>query len=996
MPKFYDSYKKQLLFIITLFPLFLIQPLLAQGTGSIRGKVFDKSTKDVLFGANVILKGTSLGSASDLNGNYKIINVPAGKYSVVISYIGYNSTTEEVTITANKELVQNFYLEPRALEGKTVVVTAQAEGQLSAINQQLNSNTIENVVSKARIKELPDVNAAESIGRLPGVSIERSGGEATKVEIRGLDPKYSLISVNGVLLPATGSSDRSVDLSLISSNMLDGISLKKVTTPDMDADVLGGTVDLRLKEAPDSLVLNGSAQGGYNELQKYYGDYNFNVGGSNRFFDGKLGIIANLNTDNYDRSSDKLQAGYTGVGSSSGVSALVDQELNLREQKVNRKRTGASILADYIIPNGKVTANGFFNQLKWTGLYHVNDMWTPNAGYNTNRHYYQLEQTGGTTNVFTSALQVHQDFGWIKYDASVAKTGSFNNTPDDRFWQFEQDNGSFPTTAITPTTPLQEIPRLAVIDTNRTWLAQIISNSYRVMENTSSAQFNVQVPLNFSDQITGFFKAGGKFRWVFRSNNQNQNAAENLQYGNNPNPNGAISALGAFFPQWSIDSLTKKYGGLPITPFLTNYTRSNFLDGNYPLGFVLNQNMMNLLTDSIKTNPSYWLNYSIPSLGYDYSGYENYQAGYIMAQYDITKYVTVIPGVRWEGEHTVYHGQSFRQINLNGSQEGPPADYTLIETTRNHNYWLPMVNVIARPTDWLQVKLARTENLTYPDYIQYAPITYISSDQSTINAANSQLKTSHAVSYDVEVSVYQNYVGYFSADAFTKKINDLIFSTAYKLQPGLTPPAGLNIPATWLKGSAPTVYTYMNNPNPSNYYGIELDWQTHFWYLPSFLQGLILDVNYTHIYSEMYLNYDSTYVVSRIGTPPRQTIVYGFAQRQVKTRMPNQPANIVNVTLGYDIAGFSARLSYLYQADKLAGIGYSGIYPSTVLSTYTGSYNRLDLSLQQKIGANLQVFVNLNNLNAEPDKTYTGQGMVNPQYFEYYGFTMDLGIRYNL
>ncbi len=72
-------------------------------------------------------------------------------------------------------------------------------------------------------------------------------------------------------------------------------------------------------------------------------------------------------------------------------------------------------------------------------------------------------------------------------------------------------------------------------------------------------------------------------------------------------------------------------------------------------------------------------------------------------------------------------------------------------------------------------------------------------------------------------------------------------------------------------------------------------------------------------------------------------------QDRLKPRMPDQPANIVNVTLGYDLGGFSARLSYLYQADKLTGIGYSGLYPTTVLSSYTGAYERWDLSVQQKI-----------------------------------------------
>ena len=77
------------------------------------------------------------------------------------------------------------------VESETVIVSAQAAGQVAAINQQLSSNTIVNVISEEKIQELPDANAAEAIGRLPGVSIQRSGGEANKITLRGLSDKYT-------------------------------------------------------------------------------------------------------------------------------------------------------------------------------------------------------------------------------------------------------------------------------------------------------------------------------------------------------------------------------------------------------------------------------------------------------------------------------------------------------------------------------------------------------------------------------------------------------------------------------------------------------------------------------------------------------------------------------------------------------------------------------------------------------------------------------------
>ena len=95
-------------------------------------------------------------------------------------------------------------LSPEAIMGEEVVITMQAKGQRAAINQQLSSNAITNIVSSDKIREVPDVNAAESIGRLPGVSLRRSGGEGNQVVVRGLSPQYTIVEVDGVRLQGVG------------------------------------------------------------------------------------------------------------------------------------------------------------------------------------------------------------------------------------------------------------------------------------------------------------------------------------------------------------------------------------------------------------------------------------------------------------------------------------------------------------------------------------------------------------------------------------------------------------------------------------------------------------------------------------------------------------------------------------------------------------------------------------------------------------------------
>ncbi len=371
-----------------------------------------------------------------------------------------------------------------------------------------------------------------------------------------------------------------------------------------------------------------------------------------------------------------------------------------------------------------------------------------------------------------------------------------------------------------------------------------------------------------------------------------------------------------------------------------------------------------------------------------------------MGEFNFGKSITFLPGVRYEKDYSKYNGQRYREVVVSNIQRDP-TDLAELTIERKNDFWLPMMHLRLQPKEWLRVRFAYTETLTRPDYIQYAPITSINSYQDYIRAANSQLKPAHSKNYDAAISIYQNHLGMFTAAGFYKNIDDLIFQTTLRLRPEVVAQyndifPGLNIPdgsaqyggSNWL-GGAPQTDTYINNPFAATYKGFELDWQTHFWFLPSVFQGLVLNVNYTRIFSETNIQLYSTNRV-RIGTtiPPRYRYEVEPAQRTA--RMPDQPAHIANVTLGYDYKGFSSRLSYLYQTDKTTFIS-----TEPALDNFSGAYARWDLTLQQKIGqSGLQFFANFTNLNARPDRNYRGDRLVDPAYFEYYGFAMDVGARY--
>ncbi|HEY5615147.1 MAG TPA: carboxypeptidase-like regulatory domain-containing protein, partial [Bacteroidota bacterium] len=269
----------------------------------------DSLDQTTLIGANVFLVGTSLGSATDREGQYRITGIPVGAHVLRVSYLGYRAKDIEVNVGSD-ELEVNAQLTPDILQAGEVVVTAQARGQIAAINQQITSNTIVNVISEEKIQELPDANAAEAIGRLPGVSITRSGGEANKVILRGLEDKFTNITIDGVKIPATDATGRGVDLSMLSQSSLAGVELYKALTPDKDGDGLAGGINLVTRKAPETRRLKAEFKGDYNDLMGSMNQYISSVHYGERFFDGLFGVQLTGNLEKRIRSNERINVNY--------------------------------------------------------------------------------------------------------------------------------------------------------------------------------------------------------------------------------------------------------------------------------------------------------------------------------------------------------------------------------------------------------------------------------------------------------------------------------------------------------------------------------------------------------------------------------------------------------------------------------------------------------------------------------------------------------------
>ena len=255
---------------------------------------------DYLPGANILLEGTTIGAATDLQGKYRIVNIPAGTYTLKARYMGYKDYSGKVTVNANRTIIYNIKLNVSYVQTKEVVVSGIRQGQVKALAIQKEAPNIMNVVSREQMENFPDVNTAEILQRLPGISIDRSQGDGRYVLIRGTSPRLSSITINGEAVASTRNEERYSQLDIIGSNQMSFIEVSKTLTPDMDANSIGGTVNIITRSAFDfpGTHLDMTAGSGYSNLDNAPNwQWKFN-------YSGKFGTKKNFGlsiTANYDR-----------------------------------------------------------------------------------------------------------------------------------------------------------------------------------------------------------------------------------------------------------------------------------------------------------------------------------------------------------------------------------------------------------------------------------------------------------------------------------------------------------------------------------------------------------------------------------------------------------------------------------------------------------------------------------------------------------------------
>ncbi|MBF6597651.1 MAG: TonB-dependent receptor [Fermentimonas sp.] len=233
-------------------------------TGTIRGVISDAKTSEPLIGASVLVKETSNGAAADLDGNYIIKNLPAGTYTLIVSYVSYNEITQPgVVIDINKETVVDFDLmsDDINLQEVEIVARINRESENILLMEQRQALIATQSVGARELSRKGIGNAQAAVSQVSGISRQEG---IKNVFVRGLGDRYNTTLLNGFPIPSEDPEYKNISLEFFGTDIIQNIGVNKVFSGNSYSDVGGAVIDISSKELLNDYELVLELSGGLN------------------------------------------------------------------------------------------------------------------------------------------------------------------------------------------------------------------------------------------------------------------------------------------------------------------------------------------------------------------------------------------------------------------------------------------------------------------------------------------------------------------------------------------------------------------------------------------------------------------------------------------------------------------------------------------------------------------------------------------------------------
>ena len=915
--------------------------------GSVSGTIKDSSGA-VLPSAQILLQPGSTTVASNAQGDFRIPNVTPGTYTVTVSVVGFANSIATILVHAGENTLANVTMNMSSTN-QQVVVTANLDGDLAAINEQRTSENILNVMTAETIQNLPNQSVATVLGRMPGVTVQINEGEAQYVQIRGTEPRLSNTTVDGVSVPGPDPQVRQVDLWVIPGDLVGAIDINKTLSANQDGDAIGGSVNLHMRQATSSRpTLNFESLGGWNPIdtgQPWFRDdatFGKRFGSHQRF-----GAIFSYSYDLNDIGTDDVEP--LPDVNPDGSNAPYFDTIALNEYFYNHTRYGFGGSMDYkVSDNSDLFIHGLFTNFKDYGQKFEYDIGGGGVSFHNSlrRPNYQISDLFlGGNHVFAHS--------YIHYVAAIShsREGGAAGNPGADYTPLNA-NPNLPSGGLGST--CNYVPGPSIYRPQFPCAANdpiYDPTQYALQDiNLTSGQAS-QINLQGSGSI-GFNYHLGSHASVFEFGALIRNAHKGQDALSPTYDNFAVNVTPPLMSQ-----------------FTTAFTNPSFYGGSYKYGpvvsFEATEKWLAANPGALPLDEGATHSNSDPA---NYNLQERITAGYIMNTVDLGSRFHLQTGLRIEATNEANTGYLVTTVPSTPTDPSGYGSTTPVNGGGSYINALPSVQLHYKIDQNSDLRAVFGMGISRPDPYDLVPYkTLDETKQPNVeNIGNPALVAEHADDYDLLYEKFLPSVGMIEAGYFYKHLTQPLFQTeSTQPNPFPNPVTPTVLLTQWVNGG----HAYVQ--------GIEFAYQQHLSFLPGVLSHAQIDANMTWTQSR---NYDLT---GRTDTP----------------QLVGQAPFSYNITPTYETRRATVSVGISYDGPNIASYQWQTGDPGTVNGPFGDNYyferTQVDAQASYYLGKGFTMTASEENANNAILGFYNGskQFMTQREYYKpiYYG-----GIRWSL
>ncbi|MCX7909884.1 MAG: carboxypeptidase-like regulatory domain-containing protein [Ignavibacteria bacterium] len=873
----------------------------------LQGRVFDGETLEPLAGATVQILEIAKGTFTDTKGRFRIANVKPSKYSLKVSYIGYQTKVIN-NFEADKEsdITIHLYPEIKSTQEVTVEATRVMDNEAAMLTAKRNSGNLMDGISITEIKRLPDKSLTSALKRVSGVTMFNDF-----ILVRGVGERYNNATLNGVTLPSTETDKRAFSFDLYPGDFVENVNLIKSFTPDLPGTFAGGLIQLNTVDFPSSKSFRVSVGSKSNSLTTFKRNSFIGYEGgrydwlgiddgtrklpsdfpSNRREFNNLLVLANNPFD----TTDALNR-YEGLARSLSNKTLktrartitpVDNK-NFNVQFSNSYELGEFLLG--VTANGLYSTEGTINALEKVRYLSNFDILSKSTGgrsiVNTN--------VGGLLNISikTPENQIYS-----------VKT-SFINNSDDEVLKIEGSDIGY---------QMLEFKNISMHFTQKT------------LFNTTIQGNNYIVPLNLKfDWSLGFsriLREEPDYR-RFRFSRQLGDESSPFTLEILPNQQGDGTRAGRFYSNmnendWvanfnfekTIEKLKIKFGGFFENKKRTFNARSititispNPSEEIYSVLGDYNNIDRILSPENFRFNDGLRIGED-SKLSDSYNASEQNLSGYLMFDYRFTIFnlpTRIVSGLRVE-----HNDIKLSSHNIN--DEPVNIDYPTLD-------FLPALNLVFMPTNNSNIRFSASRTLARPSFREFAPFAFYDYYELSLVQGNPNLKRANITNLDLRYEYFPTHNELYSVGVFYKSFENAIEETIFPQQSELT-------------------RTFANANGLAKNLGVEFELRKGLGFIWSGLENFSLVTNFALISSSIEINQGGK------GTEDRRP-------------MWGQSPYTFNLGLFYQNqnSGTLVSITYNTYGKRIVQVSQVGVYQAKDPHIYELPQNYLDVLIGQKVG----------------------------------------------